>query len=143
MAVTTNYTTYDQAYYYADVKRLPHLSDAQRHHLLTMLPAAENPTPIKEQLIESYLLFATSLAIALCPKSRAHHDLPDLIGEANLTVVEVIGHRDLTSVDNLTSYLAAWIRGRVKRAKTNDSLIKVNHKAATADTEDATPFHGT
>ncbi len=123
----TNYTTYDQAYYYADLKRLPRLSEEQRRHLITGLPTADNPTQIKHQLIESYLSLAKYFAIDLCPKSRYHRDLPDLIGEANLTVVEVIIRSDLTQIEDLTSYLAAWLRGRVKGASINDGLVKINH----------------
>jgi RNA polymerase sigma factor (sigma-70 family) len=126
----TNYTTYDQAYYYADLKRLPRLSEEQRRHLVTSLPTADNPhltAQIKQQLIESYLPLAKYFAIALCPKSLSHRDLPDLIGEANLTVVEVITRADLTQIDDLTSYLAACVRGELKGATSNDSLIKINH----------------
>jgi len=127
----TTYTTYDQAYYYADLKRLPRLSEEQRRHLITSIPTADNPTHIKQQLIESYLPFAKSFAIDLCPKSRYHRTLPDLIGEANLTVVEVITRTDLTQIDSLTSYLAAYVRGRVKRATINDGLITINHGVRT------------
>ena len=89
----TNYTTYDQAYYYADLKRLPRLLEEQRRSLIASLPTTDNPhltAQIKHQLIESYLPLAKYLAIDLCPRSRCQRDLPDLIGQANLTVVEVI-----------------------------------------------------
>jgi RNA polymerase sigma factor (sigma-70 family) len=127
----THYTTYDQAYYYADLKRLPRLSEKQRRHLMTSLPTANNPTQIKHQLIESYLPLAKYFAIDLCPKSRYHRDLPDLIGEANLTVVEIITRSDLTQIDDLTSYLAAWMRGRLKGAAINDGFIKISHGVRT------------
>jgi RNA polymerase sigma factor (sigma-70 family) len=138
----TNYTTYDQAYYYADLKRLPRLSEEQRRHLIARLPIADNPTAIKHQLIESYLPLAKYFAINLCPTSRYQRDLPDLIGVANLTVVEVITRNDLTQIDDLTSYLAAWIRGRLKHTTTHDGLIKVNREVLTRAREkgDATQF---
>ena len=141
----TNYTTYDQAYYYADLKHLSRLSDEERRHLITSLPTADNPqltTQIMHQLIESYLPLAKYLAIDLCPKSRYQRNLPDLIGVANLTVVEVISRSDLTQIDDLTSYLAAWIRGRLKNATLNDSLIKINYGARTRARErgDTTRF---
>jgi RNA polymerase sigma factor (sigma-70 family) len=121
----TNYTTYDQAYYYADLKRLPRLSEEQRRHLITSLPTADHPTHLKQHLIESYLHFAKHYAIELCPTSRYHRDLPDLIGIANLTVVEVISRTDLTQVNDLTSYLAAYLRGRLREATINDGLIPI------------------
>jgi len=130
----TNYTTHDQAYYYADLKRLPRLSEEERRHLITSLPTADNPhlnTQIKHQLIESYLPLAKYFAIALCPKPCYHHNLPDLIGEANLTVVEVIIRTDLTQIDDLTSYLVAWMRGRLKDATINDGLVKINYGVRT------------
>ncbi len=113
MAVITNYTSYDQAYYYADLKRLPRLSEEERRRLTASLPLANDPqltTRIKHQLIESYLPLAKYFAIDLCPKSRYQRDLPDLIGVANLTVVEVITRTDLAQIDDPTSYLAAWAR---------------------------------
>jgi len=123
--IITNYTTYDQAYYYADLKRLPRLSEEDRRHLITGLPAADNPALVKQHLIESYLHFAKHYAIDLCPKSRYHRDLPDLIGIANLTVVEVISRSNLAQVNDLTSYLAAYLRGRLKEATINDGLIPI------------------
>lgn len=113
----THYTTYDQAYYYADLKRLPRLSEAQRRSLLSQLSTAASPSlraSLTEQLVESYLPFATAIVIQLCPLSRFQRDLPDLIGVANLTVVEVLSRRERTHLDEPTSYLAAWIRGRVR-----------------------------
>jgi RNA polymerase sigma factor (sigma-70 family) len=127
----TNYTTYDQAYYYADLKRLPRLSEEERRHLITSLPTADDPTRIKQHLIESYLHFAKHYAIDLCHHSRYHRDLPDLIGIANLTVVEVLSRSDLTQVGDLTSYLAAYIKGRLKEATINDGLIPVTTSVRT------------
>ena len=128
----TNYTTYDQAYYYADLKRLPRLSEEERWHLITSMQIAEGPhltTQIKHHLIESYLPLAKYFAIDLCPKSRYQHDLPDLIGVANLTVVEVITRSNLTQIDDLTSYLVAWMRGRIKGAIAHSGLVKIDHQA--------------
>ena len=80
-------------------------------------------------MIESYLPLAKYFAIDLCPKSRYQHNLPDLIDEANLTVVEVITHADLTQIDDLTSYLVAWMRGKIKGAIAHDGLVKINQEA--------------
>ncbi len=124
----TNYTTYDQAYYYADLRGLPRLSETDRQSLIADLSAAGNPrqiTQIKQQLMESYLHFAKHYAIDLCHQSCYHRDLPDLIGIANLTVVEVISRTDLTQVGDLTSYLAAYLRGRLKEATINAGLIPI------------------
>lgn len=128
----TNYTTYDQAYYYADLKRVPRLSDEDRRHLITHLSTTHDPhltASIKQQLIESYLPLAKYFAITLCPRSRYRRDLPDLIGEANLTVVEVITRADLTRIDDLTGYLAAWLRGRLKGVICDDGLVTIGYEA--------------
>ena len=83
MAIITNYTAYDQAYYHADLKRLPRLSEEDRRHLMTTLLTADNPdltAQVKQQLMESYLHFAKHYAIDLCPQSlpsgpaRSHRD---------------------------------------------------------------------
>ncbi len=57
-------------------------------------------------------------------------------------MVEVITRSDLTQVDDLTSYLAAWIRGRLKAATQNSGLIKINHGVRTRGREkgDANQF---
>ncbi len=126
----TNYTTYDQAYYYADLKRLPRLSEEERQYLITELSVAANPhliAQVKQQLIESYLPLAKYFALALCPKSRYQRDLPDLIGVANLTVMEVITRTDLIQVGDLTSYLVAWLRGRLKGVISDDGLVTISY----------------
>ncbi len=126
--ILTNYTTYDQAYYYADLKSLPRLSQTDRQSLIASLSTTSDPrqiAQIKRQLMESYLHFAKRYAIDLCYHSRYHRDLPNLIGIANLTVVEVISRTDLTQIGDLTSYLAAYLRGRLKEATINDGLISI------------------
>ena len=47
------------------------------------------------------------------------------IGIANLTVAEVISRANLTQINDLTSYLAAYLRGRLKEATINDGLIPI------------------
>jgi RNA polymerase sigma factor (sigma-70 family) len=124
----TNYTTYDLAYYYADLQRIPRLSEEQRRHLLVSLPAAHSPLldiQVKHHLMESYLPLAKHFAIALCPKSCSHRDLPDLIGAANLSVVEVISRADLTQVADLTGYLSVCVRGAIQRTIGDDALIHI------------------
>src|SRR5258708_4558582 len=127
----TNYTTYDQAYYYADLKRLPRLSEEERRHLITSMQIAEGPhltTQIKHHLIESYLPLAKYFAIDLCPKSRYQHDLPERSGVAKLTVGEVITRSNLTQIEALTSSLVAWMRGRIKGAIAYSVLVKIDHQ---------------
>jgi RNA polymerase sigma factor (sigma-70 family) len=127
-SIITNYTTYDQAYYYADLKGLPRLSETDRQALIADLSTTDDPcqiSQVKQHLMESYLHFAKHYAIELCYRSRYHRDLPDLIGIANLTVVEVISRTDLTRVGDLASYLAAYIKGRLKEATINDGLIPI------------------
>ncbi len=46
-------------------------------------------------------------------------------------MVEVITRIDPTQIDNLTSYLAACVRGRLKGATLNDGLVKINHGVRT------------
>jgi RNA polymerase sigma factor (sigma-70 family) len=128
VAPITNYTTYDQAYYYADLKGLPRLSETDRQSLIADLSTTGDPRQIahhKKRLMESYLHFAKQYAIDLCHHSRYQRDLPDLIGIANLTLVEVISRTDLTQVNDLTGYLAAYLRGRLKGATINDGLIPI------------------
>lgn len=126
--VPTHSTTYDLDNYYADLKRVPRLSDEQRLRLLrqaTGEPDGNAPTTslqVKHQIIESYLSFAVSVAIEQC--SPQHYTfLPDLMGEANLELVKAIMSRDLSDVNDLTSYLGACFRGRLKGAIAGDCLI--------------------
>ena len=122
--IVTNYTTYDLAYYYADLRSLPCLSRDDRQHLLAELPQAPAtratlPEPqLKQQLIESYLPFAKHLAITLCPPALYRRLLPELIGAVNLAVVEAVMRCDLGSTGNLDAYIAAYVRGTIKRTLT-------------------------
>jgi RNA polymerase sigma factor (sigma-70 family) len=129
--VITNYTTYDLAYYYADLRFLPHLSREERQRLLTDLPEAHPtwatlPEPqLKQQLIESYLPFAKHLAITLCPATLYRRLLPELIGAVNLAVVEAVMRADLNSTWSLDAYVAAYVRAAIKRTLSTDKLLPI------------------
>src|SRR5260370_18017174 len=123
----TNYTTYDLAYYYADLRHLPLLSRDERQRLVTSI-AGEASTPaslsnVKCQLIESYLPFAKYLAITLCPPALYRCLLPELIGAVNLAVVEAVVRCDLGRTGNLDAYLAAYVLGTIKQTRAPDNLL--------------------
>src|SRR5436309_3922891 len=68
----TNYTTYDLAYYYADLKRLAPLSQEQRHTLFSSVSVTQTTRSCtdaerRQHHIESYLPLVKHLAITLCP----------------------------------------------------------------------------
>jgi RNA polymerase sigma factor (sigma-70 family) len=131
----TNYTTYDLAYYYADLKRLPRLSREDRQALVTGIadahisPALFQDARVKHRLIEGYLPFAKHLAITLCPPPLYHRLLPELIGAANLTVVEAMMHCDLSGILSLDAYIAAYVRGAIKRTLVKDDLLPIPARA--------------
>lgn len=129
----TNYTTYDLAYYYADLMQLPRFSNEERQRLVSSLspssPLFPETLSVKHQLIESYLPLAKYFAIELCHHAHYHRRLPDLIGEANLTLVETVHRADLSSIHDLTSYFVACIQGGIHQAIANDGIIKVSSKA--------------
>jgi RNA polymerase sigma factor (sigma-70 family) len=131
----TNYTTYDLAYYYADLRSLPCLSRDERQHLLTELPQAQAsratlPEPqLKQRLIESYLPLAKHLAITLCPPALYRRLLPELIGAVNLAVVEAVMHADLSSTLSLDAYVAAYVRAAIKRTLSTKELLPIPAQA--------------
>jgi RNA polymerase sigma factor (sigma-70 family) len=128
----TNYTTYDQAYYYADLKQVSRLTDQARRDLLAHFPADHTEARLnsaQQQFVGSYLGLAKHLAIELCPRSAAHRLLPDLIGAANLALVEIVLSRDLTHVEDLTPYLAAWLRGAMRNTLADQNPIKMDQHA--------------
>ncbi len=131
----TNYTTYDLAYYYTDTKRLPRLSKEGEHRLIALLATAAQPLPTqqitraKQRLIEGHLGLATCIAIDLCPWRRRAQLFPDLVQEANLALVQATNRFDWSSGGNFTAYIAAWIRGKVKKALSDDHLIKIDSSA--------------
>jgi RNA polymerase sigma factor (sigma-70 family) len=131
----TNYTTYDLAYYYADLRRLPCLSRDERQHLLTELSqasatrAALPESQFKQQLIESYLPLAKHLAITLCPPARYRRLLPELVGAVNLAVVEAVMRADLSSTWSLDAYVAAYVRAAIKRTLSTDELLSIPAQA--------------
>jgi RNA polymerase sigma factor (sigma-70 family) len=131
----TNYTTYDLAYYYADLRRLPSLSRDERQHLLTNLSQADAAraalpeSRFRQQLIESYLPFAKHLAITLCPPALYRRLLPELIGAVNLAVVEAVMRADLGCTLSLDAYVAAYVRAAIKRTLSTDELLPVPAQA--------------
>lgn len=131
--IITNYTTYDLAYYYTDTKRLPRLSKEEERTLIAALaPATAQPLPaqqitrVKHRLIEGHLGLATRIAIDLCPR-RCPQLFPDLVQEANLALVQATNHFDFSSGGNFTAYIAAWMQGKIKRALSDDHLIKIDY----------------
>jgi RNA polymerase sigma factor (sigma-70 family) len=133
--IITNYTTYDMAYYYRDTKRLPRLCKEEERQLVASLAAPTSPslpaqqiTHIKQRLIEGHLGLATCIAADLCPR-RCRDLYPDLVQEANLALIQATNRCDYTSGGNFTAYVAAWMRGRVKQALSDDSLIKINYES--------------
>ena len=133
--VITNYTTYDLAYYYADLRSLPCLPRDERQHLLTDLSEAHPTSAIlaepqfKRRLIESYLPFAKHLAITLCPPALYRRLMPELIGAVNLAVVEAVMRADLDGTHNLDAYVAAYVRAAIKRTLSTDELVPVPAQA--------------
>src|SRR5712692_8333068 len=127
----TNYTTYDLEYYYADLRSFPCISRDERQRLVNDMPEAHAtratlPEPqLKQQLIESYLPFAKHLAITLCPPALYRRLLPELIGAVNLAVVEAVMRCDLDSTVSLDAYVAAYVRGTIKRTLATDDLLPI------------------
>ena len=133
--IITNYTTYDMAYYYRDTKRLPRLSKEEERQLVASLAAptppslpAQQMTHIKQRLIEGHLGLATCIAADLCPR-RCRDLYADLVQEANLALIQATNRFDYSRGGNFTAYVAAWMRGRVKQALADDSLIKIDYDA--------------
>jgi RNA polymerase primary sigma factor len=131
--IITNYTTYDLDYYYADLKRLPRQTDEERRQLIASLAAAqEQPLAppqaisVKQRLIEGYLGFATRVVIDHCPR-RCPDLFADLVQEANVALIQATDHFDFTGGGNFTAYSAAWMHGKIKRALSDDHLIKVDY----------------
>jgi RNA polymerase sigma factor (sigma-70 family) len=133
--IITNYTTYDMAYYYRDTKRLPRLCKEEERQLVASLAAPTTPSlpaqqmaQVKQRLIEGHLGLATCIAADLCPR-RCRALYADLVQEANLALIQATNRFDYTSGGNFTAYVAAWMRGRVKQALADDSLIKIDYDA--------------
>jgi RNA polymerase sigma factor (sigma-70 family) len=133
--ILTDYTTYDLRYYYRDTKRLPCLPKEEERRLVASLAAptaaslpAQQITHIKQRLIEGHLGLATSIVIELCPR-RCRDLFPDLVQEANLALIQATNRCDYMNSGNFTAYVAAWMRGKVKQALADDSLIKIDSDA--------------
>lgn len=118
----TNYTIYDLAYYYADLRPLPCFSHNERQHLLTVRATRPGPQ-FKQQLIESYLPLAKHLAITLCPPMLYRRLVPELIGAVNLAVVEAVMRADLSSTLSLDAYAASLVGVRTRGKGTDSSSL--------------------
>lgn len=134
--IVTNYTTYDLAYYYADLKCLPRLPREERQRLVTGMlgdstspTLSQNDTQVKHRLIEGYLPLAKHLAITLCPPALYLRLLPELIGAVNLAVVDAVMRADLNSTLSLDAYVAAYVRAAIKRTLSTDELLPIPAQA--------------
>ncbi len=133
--IITNDTTYGLRYYYADTKRLARLSKEEERQLIASLAAPTTPSlpaqqiiQVKQRLIEGHLGLATCIAADLCPH-RCRDLYADLVQEANLALIQATNRFDYTSGGNFTAYVAAWMRGRVKQALADESLVKIDYDA--------------
>jgi RNA polymerase sigma factor (sigma-70 family) len=126
----TNHTTYDQAYYYADIHHLPRLSDEEQQALIrTASPAAPHlNTKARNRLIEGHLGLAKYFAIKECPPSCSRL-LPDIIGEVNLRLVRIADRYDFSKDGDFTAYFAACAQGIAKGCIASDRLIKIPESA--------------
>jgi RNA polymerase sigma factor (sigma-70 family) len=122
----TNYTTYDLAYYYADLRRIPFLTAEEQSRLMAATPPAAPRLDIqtRNRLIEDHLSLAKRIAIDTCPPT-AYHKLPDIIGEVNLALVRAGNNYDVQAGGNLHSYFIVYAEKAVKRALAAQKLIRV------------------
>lgn len=148
MQHTTNYTTYDLRYYFADLMQYPRVSKVERDTLITTLPASEmlstSPSAqaleVKARLIEMHLGMALHEAVRVCPHELSATLLPDLVQEANLAVLCAVEHYDWSAGGDITNYILTWIQGRLKDAFVGRHLITINkygrqHAKATGTSE--------
>ena len=129
----TNYTTYDLAYYYADLKQLAPLSQEQRNLLLSSVSADQTTCSCtdaerRQHLIESYLPLVKHLAITLCPPLLSQRLFPDLIGAGNLAVVEAVTRAGKESILHLDGYVTAYVRGAIKHTIVRRELLTIPHR---------------
>ncbi len=126
MTTITNYTTYDLAYYYADLCHIAFLTDEEQSRLIAATsPAAPRlDIPARNRLIEAHLGLAKRIAIETCPPT-AYQKLPDIIGEVNLALVRAGNNYDVQAGGNLRSYFIAYAEKAVKRAMGAQKLIRI------------------
>lgn len=123
--VITNYTTYDMAYYYADLARLPRSSDEECKHLLAASAHTPHLDPqTRNRLVEGHLKLATHIALKRCPPSY-YHSLPDIVGEVALTLVNTVDRYNFQTGNDFPSYVVACADGAIKRAIGKERLIRV------------------
>lgn len=123
--VMTNYTTYDLAYYYADLGRLPRFSNEERQQLIASNMQTTRLDPqVRNRLIEGHLSLATHVALDRCPPAY-YRSLPDILGEVALTLVNVTDRYDFQTGKDFTSYVVACTDGVVKQTIGGDRLIRV------------------
>ncbi|HLG63670.1 MAG TPA: hypothetical protein VKY19_17140 [Ktedonosporobacter sp.] len=123
--ITTNYTTHDLAYYYADLKRLPRLSPEGRQHLLVTLAQVAAVAPQDHtRLIEDHLNLATHIVIDRCPPAY-YRVLPDILGEMALSLVSLTHRYDFGAGNDYTSAVVACADYSIKRAIGKERLIRV------------------
>ncbi len=123
MATITNYTTYDMASYYADVKRIPRLTEEERQSLMSDT-TPEQLAQARIRLIEGHLQMAIRIALKVCPPTH-YQSLPDLIGTVNLTLVKLAQQYNFAAGYAFTPYFAVCAEGAIRRAIGDDRLIRI------------------
>jgi RNA polymerase sigma factor (sigma-70 family) len=125
MQIRTNYTTYDLAYYYADLIRLPRPSREERQQLVAACRQMTSLDPqTRNRLVEHHLRLATHIAIDRCPPSH-YQSLPDILGDVALTLVKVTDRYHFQAGNDFTAYVIACTDGAIKRTVATDRLIRI------------------
>ncbi len=131
MAVMTHYTTQDQAYFYADLHRLPRLSQEEQRALLASTPptAAHLDRAARNRLVEGHLGLATHIAIRECPPTYYSSSFPDVLSEVFLALIETADRYNVRTGGDATLYLGANAAWAVKRALNKEKFVRVPHNA--------------
>lgn len=130
--ITTHYTTQDQAYFYADLHRLPpRLSPEEQRALLASTPptASHLDRQARNRLVEGHLGLATHIAIKECPSSRYSSSFPDILGEVFLALIQTADRYNVHTGGDVTLYLGVNAAWAVKRALDKEKFIRIPHGA--------------
>ena len=131
MTPITHYTTQDQAYFYADLHRLPRLTPEEQRAMLASTPpmASHLDRAARNRLVEGHLGLATHIAIRECPSSHYRSWFPDVLSEVFLALIQTADRYNVRTGGDVTVYLGANAAWAVKRALVNGQFIRVPHNA--------------
>ncbi len=108
--------------YLNEINKIPDLSKKEEIELFKKVKKGDKSA--KEKIIKAYLKLVVNIA------KNLHRNMPnisilDLISEGNIGLIKAVDKYDLNKGIRFSTYASWWIKQRIKRAISSNSIIKI------------------